>query len=159
MSSLEDLIKGASGGSGGGGLGDLIGGVLGGRGSGTGSGGGMSGGLLGALLPVVASMLANGGLEKLLAGMQAKGLSSEADSWVSSDANQAVDAGQVRDVLGDDKITQISEKLGISTDEAAQAVAAVLPDVVDQVTPAGKLPPGDELDSAFGRLESLAPKR
>lgn len=166
MSGLEDLIKSARGGSGGGGgLGDLIGGALGrtatggmggstGRGMGGGLGGGVGGGLLGALLPVVASMLANGGLKKLLAGLQAKGLGSEADSWVSSGANRPVKGTQVREVLGDDEITRISDKLGISKDEAAEAVAMVLPDVVDQVTPQGELPPDDELDSAFKQLQS-----
>jgi uncharacterized protein YidB (DUF937 family) len=162
VSGLDDLIKSAQGGgaAGGGGLGDLIGGVLGGRGATGGSGspaGGLGGGLLGALLPVVASMLANGGLKKLLAGLQAKGLGAEADSWVSPGANKQVGGAEVRDVLGDDEITRISDKLGIPEDEAAEAVATVLPDVVDQVTPEGKLPADDELDSAFGRLRSLGP--
>lgn len=167
MSGLDDLIKSARGGSGGGGsLGDLIGGALGRTGAGgiggttgRGMGGGLGGGLLGALLPVVASMLANGGLKKLLAGLQAKGLGSEADSWVSAGENKPVEGAQVREVLGDDEITRISDQLGVTKDEAAEAVATVLPDVVDQVTPRGELPPDDELDSAFEQLRSAGDAR
>jgi hypothetical protein len=78
MVGLDDLLKGAQGG--GGGLGGLLGGILGG-GAGGGSAGGQSAGGLGGnpmlrmLLPAIASMLANGGLKKVLSGLQAKGKS------------------------------------------------------------------------------------
>ena len=61
---------GGKGGSGG--LDDALGGLLGGRG-----GSGMS-----ALLPVVAGLLASGGLSKIMGGLKANGLTAEADSWV-----------------------------------------------------------------------------
>ncbi|MCA1481670.1 YidB family protein, partial [Bradyrhizobium sp. NBAIM08] len=53
------------------------------------------------------------------------------------------------------ELTRIAQQLGVSEDEAAEAVAQVLPDVVDQATPAGELPDDDELDRTFGRLHEL----
>ena len=107
------------------------------------------------LLPLVASMLMNGGLQKILGRLQANGRGAEADSWVSAGANKEVGGADVRQALDDDEITSIATKLGVNEDEAAEAVARVLPDVVDQVTPEGQLPPDDELDEKFGRLHQL----
>jgi uncharacterized protein YidB (DUF937 family) len=101
---------------------------------------------------MVASMLANGGLQKVLAGLRDKGKASEADSWVSRGENKPVAGEDIRDAVGDDEITSIADQLGVSKDEAASAVAALLPDVVDQVSPSGELPPDDELEAQLGRL-------
>ncbi|MBA2332390.1 MAG: DUF937 domain-containing protein [Actinobacteria bacterium] len=155
MAGLDDLLKGAQGG-GGGGLGGILGGILGGGSSGGSLAGGLGGNpMLRMLLPMVASMLANGGLKKVLSGLQAKGKAAETDSWVSTGENQPVAGEDIREAVGDDEITSIAEKLGVSKDEAATAVAAVLPDVVDQVSPTGELPPDDELESAFDRLRKV----
>lgn len=168
MSGLDDLKKSAAGGSGGGGLGDLLGG-LGGSGGAGGGLGGLLGGILGGsgggrsglggnpmlrmLLPAVASLLANGGLKKILAGLQANGKSAQADSWVGTGANEAVAGEDIRSAVGDDEIASIAEKLGVSKDEAADAVAQVLPDVVDQMSPNGELPADSELGSQLDKLK------
>lgn len=165
MSGLDDLKKGAAGGglgdllgglggTGGGGLGGMLGGILGGSG-GRGAGGAMGNPMLRMLLPAVAAMLANGGLKKILAGLQANGKGATADSWVAKGENQPVAAADVRDAVGDDEITSIASKLGVSEDEAAAAVAQVLPDVVDQVSPDGEIPQDHELDSALDKLKKL----
>jgi uncharacterized protein YidB (DUF937 family) len=156
MNSLDDLLKGSRGsGGGGGGLGDLLGGILGGGARGGSLAGGQGGGMMRMLLPLVASMLMNGGLQKILGRLQANGRGAEADSWVSRGENKELDGAAVRQALDDDEITSIATQLGVSEDEAAEAVARVLPDVVDQVTPQGQLPPDDELDEKFGRLHEL----
>ena len=157
MGGFDDLLKGTKGGGGGGGLGDLLGGILGGGGRGGSLAAGGLGGnpMLRMLLPMVASLLANGGLRKVLSGLQANGKAREADSWVAQGNNQPVAGEDVRNAVGDDEITSIAEKLGVSKDEAADAVAQVLPEVVDQVSPDGELPPDDELDSAFDRLKKV----
>ena len=173
MSGLDDLIKGVSGSGGGGGLGDLLGGLAGGGsgssgglgdilgglagGSGRSSGGaaGGLGGLLGSLLPVLGGMLANGGLQKVLSGFQANGLSSQANSWVGTGENAPISGDDVKKVVSADELSQIAAKLGVSEDEAADAVAQVLPTVVDKVSPEGQLAPESELDAAFGALKQL----
>jgi uncharacterized protein YidB (DUF937 family) len=157
MNSLDDLLKGGGQGSGGG-LGDLLGGILGGgaRGGSLAGGGGLGGNpMLRMLLPMVAGMLMNGGLQKILSRLQAQGKGEKAQSWVGTGSNEPVDAGDVRDALDDDELDRIAQGLGVSKDDAAAAVAKVLPDVVDQVSPEGQLPADDELDEKFGRLHEL----
>ena len=152
MGGLGDLLKG--GGGGGGGLGDLLGGILGG--SQGGSSGALGGNpMLRMLLPLVASLLMNGGLQKILGRLQESGKGAKGQSWVSTGPNEPVDADDIKAALDDQELAEIAQKLGVSEDEAAEAVAQVLPDVVDKATPAGELPDDDELDRTFGRLHEL----
>lgn len=154
---LGDLLGGALGGSGGGGgLGDILGGVLGGgSGSSRGGGGGAGGAVLKMLLPMVIGMLANGGLGKILGGMRSSGLSAQADSWVGTGSNEAIGADDVRRVVDPTDLAAIASQLGVDEDEAADALAQVLPHAVDHVTADGTEPDEAGLDAALGQLKSL----
>lgn len=79
----------------------------------------------------------------------------KARTWVSAGPNEDVDAADIRKALDDRQLSQIAEQLGVSEEEAAKAIAQVLPDVVDQATPQGKLPANEELDEKLGRLEEM----
>jgi len=149
MSGLDNLLGGLLGGKGGGNLGNLLSGLGGGQGIGGNP-------MLGMLLPLVGGLLAGGGLQKILSGFQAQGLSSHADSWIGTGPNQPVTGDQVRAALGDDQVAEIAAKLGVSHDEAAAALAEVLPKVVDHASPDGQLKPQSELDSAFHQLQQSA---
>jgi uncharacterized protein YidB (DUF937 family) len=165
---LEDMLGGLLGGgqgggqagaqAGGGGLDDLLGGLLGGGGSGDSSGGGSSGlaSLAGVIGPLIASFLANGGLSKLINGMQAQGLSAQADSWISTGPNEPIGADDVRHVLGDEEVAQVAEQLGTDPDTAAQVLAQITPNVVNAVTPEGQLPDDADLDRLVGVLNGFA---
>lgn len=155
MSQLDDMLGGLLGGKGGG-LADLLGGLAGGK-SGATSGGGGGGSMLAALVPMLGGLLAGGGLNKILSGFQKQGLSSQASSWVGTGPNEPVTAGQVEQVIGDAEISQIASKLGVSHEQAAEALAEVLPQVVDRVSPGGELPPEQELDDLFAQLAQAAP--
>jgi hypothetical protein len=83
-SPLEDILSGAlskrtgsGGGAGGGGLAGALGG-----------GGGMDG-LVKMLLPALGGLLAGGGLSKILAGFQQKGMGGKAQSWVGTGSERA----------------------------------------------------------------------
>lgn len=156
MSGLDDILGGLMGGKSGGsgGLDDVLGGLLGG-GRGGGAGGGSA---MGALLPVLAGLLAGGGLQKVLGGLKANGLSAQADSWVGTGTNEPVTGSQVEQAIGTEQMQQIAQQLGVSESEAAEAVAAALPEVVDKVSPEGQLPPEQDLDAAFDKLAKAGAK-
>jgi uncharacterized protein YidB (DUF937 family) len=156
VSGLDDILGGLMGGKGGGsgGLDDLLGGLLGG-GRGGGGGGGSA---MGALMPVLAGLLASGGLSKILSGLKANGLSAQADSWVGTGPNQPVSGRDVEQAVGPEQIQQIAQQLGVSESQAADAVAQALPEVVDKVSPDGQLPPEQDLDAAFDKLAKAGAK-
>jgi len=144
------------------GLLDQILGGLGGAGRspmGRSAGGSGMGGILMSLLPVVLGMLANraagagragsgssgGGLGGLLEQLTQGGYGRQAQSWVSTGQNEAIDPDALAQVFGNDRIAQIAAQAGVSEDEARGGLAQLLPDVVDHFTPDGKLPPMDQL--------------
>ncbi|MHB8059643.1 MAG: YidB family protein [Gaiellaceae bacterium] len=140
--------SGSVGGSGGGGLGDILGGLMGG------SGGNAM--LMAALLPVVLKMLKGGGLGKILSGAQAQGLTTQADSWVGKGENQSVSADQLTNVLGGDQVAKIAKKVGASQSDTAGALAQLLPQVINHVTPSGQVPEKGDLKGMLKELMKAA---
>jgi uncharacterized protein YidB (DUF937 family) len=149
MAGLDDILGGLMGGQGGsGGLDDLLGGLTGGK------GGGGSG--LSALVPVLAGVLASGGLSKIMGGLKANGQGAEAESWVGTGENKPVSGKAMEQAVGKEQIQEIAKQLGVSEEQAADVVAKALPEVVDKVSPDGKLPAEQDLDSAFDKLAKSA---
>lgn len=109
--------------------------------------------LIAALVPIVISMLANGGLEKILGKMRKQGLSAEADSWVSDGENISISPEQATEVVGSDQVKKIAEQVGVPEDTAAKMIADALPQVVDKVSPEGKEPLADEVGKALDSLK------
>jgi uncharacterized protein YidB (DUF937 family) len=124
-------------------------------------------GVLVALLPVVLSMLASrrgaagslgagaggpGGLGDLLDQFRQKGYAEHADSWVGKGANRPVSPDVIAEVLGRDRLAQIASEAGVSEEEASAGLSEVLPEVVDRVTPEGRVP---DLDALAGSVEAL----
>ncbi len=62
------------------------------------------------------------------------GLLETVTSWIGNGENLPIDADQITDLLGSDKIGEFADKLGIDFASAKQALADALPQVVDQAT-------------------------
>jgi uncharacterized protein YidB (DUF937 family) len=137
-------------------IGDLLGGLTGGGSNDSndnrGGGGGGGGNLLQSMLPAIMGMLAGGGLQKIMGGLQAKGLTGEVDSWTGPGENQPMTPDQVKQVLDDDDLDQVAQKANVSKDEAASAISQVLPNLVDRMSPDGQMPGGDALSGLLGSL-------
>jgi uncharacterized protein YidB (DUF937 family) len=132
----------AGGGLGGGGLG---GGGLGGGGLGDVLKGGL-GGLLGG---AAAGSVISGGLGDLMKQLQQGGHGETANSWVGSGANKAISPRDLASALGADQISALSSQTGLSQDELLNGLSQYLPQVIDHLTPDGRLPTENELS---GRL-------
>ena len=110
-----------------GGLGDLMKGPLGGT-----LGGLLAGGAAGGAL--------SGGLNDLLKQFQDNGHTEAANSWVGTGPNKAISPGDLASALGADQINTLSSQTGLSRDELLAGLARQLPDVINQLTPNGRLP-------------------
>jgi len=78
-----------------------------------------------------------GGLDGLVQNFQQKGLGEVVSSWVSTGQNLPVSADQINHVLGSDTVKNLAAKAGISPDQAGSQLAALLPGLIDQLTPNG----------------------
>jgi uncharacterized protein YidB (DUF937 family) len=123
---------GAMGGGTGGGLGDVLKGGLGGL---------LAGGAAGSVI--------SGGLGDLLKQFQQTGQSDAADSWVSNGPNKEISPGDLANALGADQINSLMSQSGLSRDELLSGLSQHLPNVINHLTPDGRLPSESELS---GRL-------
>ncbi|MFU8886599.1 MAG: YidB family protein [Cyanobacteriota bacterium] len=80
-----------------------------------------------------------GGLQGLAGRFNTSGMAEVFNSWVGTGENGAIKPEQIEAVLGNQIVQQIAQKLGIDTNQARQALAQLLPQAVDQLTPAGAI--------------------
>jgi uncharacterized protein YidB (DUF937 family) len=116
----------------GGGLGDVLKGPL--------------GGLLGG---AAAGSVISGGLGDLLKQLQQGGHGDTANSWVGTGTNKAISPGDLASALGADQINSLASQSGMSRDDLLSGLSKYLPQVIDHLTPDGRLPSEDEVS---GRL-------
>jgi uncharacterized protein YidB (DUF937 family) len=90
------------------------------------------------------------GLGGLVKQFQRKGFGDVVDSWVNRGKNQDISSGQVSDALGSDVVDQLARRTGLPRDEVIAQLAKMLPNVVDQMTPEGRLPTQREMERLLG---------
>jgi uncharacterized protein YidB (DUF937 family) len=115
----------------GGGMGDL--------------GGLLKSGLGGLLAGGAAGSAISGGLGDLLKQLQQNGQGATANSWVSPGPNKPISPGDLASALGADQISSLMSQSGLSRDELLSGLSQHLPDVVNHLTPDGRLPTEDEV--------------
>jgi uncharacterized protein YidB (DUF937 family) len=105
-------------------------------------GGASQGGLMEQVLGLINNPQ-TGGLGGLVEMFKSKGLGDAVSSWISTGENQPVSNDQITSALGSNTIQEISQKLGISGTDASNGLAALLPQIIDKLTPDGSIPEGD----------------
>ena len=123
---------GGMGGGIGGGLGDVLKGPLGGL---------LAGGAAGSVI--------SGGLGDLLKQLQQGGHGETANSWVGTGPNKAISPGDLANALGADQIDSLASQSGLSKQDLLSGLSQYLPQVIDHLTPDGRLPTDGEVS---GRL-------
>ena len=119
-------------------------------------GGQLSGKGQGGLMEQVLDLINNpetGGLSGLIDTFKSKGLGDKISSWISTGENQPVSGEQIKNTLGTDMIQNIAQKLGIPDNEVSKNLAALIPQVIDKLTPDGKVPEGSLLEKGLGILK------
>ena len=144
-----------SAGSSGGGLDDILGGLFGGKpgsmpsgSSGARPGGSLSdlfpGGLGGVLGGAAAGSVLSGGLGNIIKELQDNGHGRAAQSWVGTGPNEEIAPKDLANALGSDTLNTLSKHSGLSVDELLAGLSQHLPDLVDQLTPNGRVPTHEE---------------
>ncbi|MCS6294211.1 MAG: DUF937 domain-containing protein [Nitrospira sp.] len=124
-------------------LGQAVGGMLGGSSN--------QNALMQALTGLLGQNSSVGGLAGLVQTFQKNGLGEIVNSWVGTGKNLPVTPQQIQQGLGGDLLKQLAAKAGISTEAAGAQLAGLLPDLVDKLTPTGKIEAGglDQLLKMF----------
>jgi uncharacterized protein YidB (DUF937 family) len=126
----------AGAGMAGGGLGDIVGSLLGGGAAGGGLGGLLGGGSAGAVV--------SSGLGNLIKDFQQSGYGQAAQSWVGQGANQEIAPNDLAKAIGPDALNAIAQQTGMNRDDLLAALSRHLPELINQLTPSGRLPTEQE---------------
>ena len=97
----------------------------------------MAGGAAGGIL--------SGGLGDLLKQFQESGHGDVAKSWVDNAPNKAISTDDLAKALGGDQIDTLMAHTGLSRQDLLAGLSQYLPEVVNQLTPDGRLPTEQEL--------------
>lgn len=101
---------------------------------------GKLGGEKGAIAKVAIDLFnQNGGLPGVLEKFKTAGFSNEAASWVGKGSNLPISPEQINQALGNVSIQQAAAKLNLNPQEISAKIAEYLPQVVDRMTPDGKV--------------------
>src|SRR6185369_14816026 len=106
-------------------------------------------------LQIALSMLQqNGGVEGVLGKFRQGGLAQHADSWVSTGQNMNISADQLQQVFGSSTISDLASRVGMPADHAGSAMAQMLPDIINRLTPQGQVTENsnDEISQGLSAL-------
>jgi uncharacterized protein YidB (DUF937 family) len=81
-----------------------------------------------------------GGLSDLIGKLTAGGAAPHVKSWVGPGANQPIQPGQLGGALGQNVLNELSQRTGMSQQELLNQLALVLPQVINHLTPNGRVP-------------------
>jgi uncharacterized protein YidB (DUF937 family) len=81
-----------------------------------------------------------GGLTDLIGKLSTGGVAPQVNSWVGQGANQPVQPGQLGSALGPNVLADLSQRTGMSQQELLSQLATVLPQIINHMTPNGRMP-------------------
>ena len=107
--------------------------------------------LLQALTGLLGQNSSVGGLAGIVQSFLKNGLDDIVNSWVGTGQNLPITPDQIKQGMGSDFLSQFASKAGLSPDTASTQLSSLLPDVIDKVTPNGKIETGgiDQLLKMF----------
>jgi len=109
------------------------------------------------LIGVLSGLLAqSGGLQGLANKFSQSGQGDTFSSWVGVGENQSISANQIQNVLGSEQVNALAAKMGVDPAQASNFLAEYLPNIVDKLTPTGKVDPNaDHQQGLTALLPSL----
>jgi uncharacterized protein YidB (DUF937 family) len=93
-----------------------------------------------------------GGIDALVGKLKDAGLGDQVDSWIGTGENQAVEPAALGQALGPETVQRLSAGSGIDAGKLLPLLAAFLPQIVNMLTPHGKVPDGG-LGQAAGGMD------
>lgn len=87
-----------------------------------------------------------GGLGDLIGKLTAGGAGDQVNSWVGHGQNQPIQPGHLGSALGGNILNELAARTGMSQQELLSQLAVVLPQIINSLTPKGRVPTAAELD-------------
>ena len=95
--------------------------------------------------PNSAAPSGEGGLGDLIDRFRQGGLEDVVKSWIGTGPNKEISPPQLQRALGREIIDNLSQESGLPKDDLLSQLSKLLPEIIDKLTPNGKLPPDRDL--------------
>ena len=99
-----------------------------------------AGGLGGLLANAASSGALSNGLNSLVETFRKAGQGPVIDSWVGPGENAPIAPTQINQTFGNETIAEIAAKAGLTPEQMSQLLAQALPNLINKLTPEGKIP-------------------
>lgn len=121
-------------------------------------GGSSTGGMPAGLDQVLGQVLSGGGaggaggLGGLISKFDQAGMGDIIKGWISTGPNPGISGDQLSKVLGNEQVAAIAKQLGVDPSAAMGQLSAILPGLVDKMTPDGNVPQNLDIQGQLGGL-------
>lgn len=113
--------------------------------------GGLLSGLGGLFGGAPGNSALSGGLGDLLNTFRNAGQADTADSWITPGVpTKGLTPDQVAQAVGEENLSELAQRTGLSRADLLQRLATAIPDAVDRMTPDGRMPDETQARSFFG---------
>ena len=105
--------------------------------------GGMTGGQNDKMTDALGGILNQvGGIQGLLGKAKEMGIEQTVSSWVSTGENEPVSPDQIHNLLGQDTVQGVAQKMGFNVQQILPMLSQFMPMIIDQLTPKGQIDQG-----------------
>jgi uncharacterized protein YidB (DUF937 family) len=108
------------------------------------------------LVDIITSLLTNpqtGGLRGLAESFKNQGMEDIINSWIGTGKNMPISPDEILKALGNDRLRGYSEKTGIPQEEISGGLAGILPEIIDKLTPQGRIPDSSLLEEELKEMK------
>ena len=108
------------------------------------------------LVDIVIGLLANprtGGLQGLAESFKSGGMDDIINSWIGTGKNMPISPEEMLRALGNDRLRGFSERAGVPQEEISGGLANILPEIIDKLTPQGRIPDSSLLEEELKEMK------
>ncbi len=108
------------------------------------------------LASIITSLLTNpqtGGLGGLVESFKGQGMGDIINSWIGTGKNMPISPSEIMKALGNDRLRGLSEQAGLGQEEISGGLASILPEIIDKLTPQGKIPDSSLLEEELMEMK------
>ena len=109
------------------------------------------------LMEIVTSLLTNpqsGGLRGMVESFKGQGMEDIINSWIGTGKNMPISPAEIMKGLGSDRLRGFSEKAGLGQEEISGGLASILPEIIDKLTPQGRIPDNRIMEEELSAMKS-----
>ncbi len=108
----------------------------------------------GGMLDMVMKLVQNypGGIQGLVNQFTQAGFGQQAQSWVGTGQNMPIAPADLMKVFGQSQLQSFGQQANLDATQTAGGLAAVLPEIINQLTPKGQVTQGNEFEALLGAL-------